>query len=309
MVSSNQNQFLIGLVGSSNQDKINILKFFSIYDSRLSNDIFNINLNKDIAFFKYENYESKYILADLPKTTFLISPEKNSVIVRDFLCFNNPNAVIVVSNINNLDLNLNLLFQIMEITDNIILCIDEISSSTSHINIIELELLLGIPVFLTSNINLIGIDNLLNTIKFTSYNTNLNSNKLLFECNIENVVNSFSYDLKNVLPSINPRWMALRIIDNDKVFFDSLSNYVDDLTLSKIENIKQQFPKILNHENIKSNFIKKNILKSSELKNKVCIINSDNSLNKTNFIFNIFILNILVVFIIILSFLYFYIKG
>ena len=52
----------------------------------------------------------------------VISEEEE--IARNYICFGNPDATIIVVDSTCLERNLNLVFQIMEITDNIIVCVN-----------------------------------------------------------------------------------------------------------------------------------------------------------------------------------------
>src|SRR5699024_2779325 len=70
-------------------------------------------------------------------------------IARDYICFGNPDATIVVVDATCLERNLNLVFQIMEITDNVIVCVnllDEAKKKHIKIDLNLLSYVLGVPV-------------------------------------------------------------------------------------------------------------------------------------------------------------------
>ncbi|MBT2146580.1 hypothetical protein KK437_07870 [Clostridioides difficile] len=77
--------------------------------------------------FKYKNTE--YALIDLPGTYSLFALSQEEIVARDFICFGNPDAVIVVCDATCLERNLNLVFQVMELTDKVILCINLIDEA------------------------------------------------------------------------------------------------------------------------------------------------------------------------------------
>ena len=82
------------------------------------------------------------------------------VVARDFICFGNSDAVIVVADATCLERNLNFVYQVMEFTDNVILCInliDEAKKKNITIDKVGIEKELGIPVVLTSARNGFGI--------------------------------------------------------------------------------------------------------------------------------------------------------
>ena len=68
-------------------------------------------------------YKDKFInVVDLPGTYSLLSNSEEEEIARDYICFSNPDAVVVVADATSLERNLNLFFQISEITDKVIMC-------------------------------------------------------------------------------------------------------------------------------------------------------------------------------------------
>ena len=70
-------------------------------------------------------------------------------IARDYICFDNPDATVIILDATNLERNLNLVYQTMEITNNIIVCVnllDEAKKKGISIDFTLLEKLLGVPV-------------------------------------------------------------------------------------------------------------------------------------------------------------------
>lgn len=78
-----------------------------------------------------------------------MSNSEEEEIARDYICFGNPDATIVVLDATCLERNLNLVFQIMEITNNVIVCVnllDEAKKKKIKIDLKKLSSLLGVPV-------------------------------------------------------------------------------------------------------------------------------------------------------------------
>ena len=93
--------------------------------------------------------EKEFIFVDIPGTYSIMSNSEEEEIARDYICFGNPDVTVIVVDSTCLERNLNLVFQIMEITDNIILCVnllDEAKKKKIKINLKKLEQLLGVPV-------------------------------------------------------------------------------------------------------------------------------------------------------------------
>lgn len=92
-------------------------------------------------------------LVDLPGCYSLSANSEEEAAARDFICFGDAEAVIVVCDASRLQRNLNLLIQISEITPHILLCVnllDEAKANGITPDITALEHLLGIPTVGTS---------------------------------------------------------------------------------------------------------------------------------------------------------------
>lgn len=96
-----------------------------------------------------------------------MSNSEEEEIARDYICFGNPDATVVVVDATCLERNLNLVFQIMEITDNIIVCVnllDEAKRKKIKIDLQELSKQLGVPVVGTNARKKKTLNNLLETV-------------------------------------------------------------------------------------------------------------------------------------------------
>ena len=98
---------------------------------------------------KMEYKDSIFKIVDIPGTYSIMSNSEEEEIARDYICFGNPDVTIIVLDATCLEKNLNLLFQIMEITKNIIVCVnllDEAKNKKINIDLSKLSKLLGVPV-------------------------------------------------------------------------------------------------------------------------------------------------------------------
>lgn len=96
-----------------------------------------------------QSKQYSYCMIDLPGTYSLSAHSPEEEVARDFLCLGRADATIVVCDATCLERNLNLTLQILEITSNVILCVnlmDEARKKNISISIDELSRLLGIPV-------------------------------------------------------------------------------------------------------------------------------------------------------------------
>ena len=112
----------------------------------------------------YYNYKGVSIrVVDLPGTYSLLANSEEEEIARDYICFGKYNLVVVVADATSLERNLNLFFQISEITRNVILCVNLIDEAQKRNIIIDKDKLielLGTRVIFTAARQNIGISEL-----------------------------------------------------------------------------------------------------------------------------------------------------
>lgn len=75
--------------------------------------------------FEGENY----VMVDIPGTYSLMAHSAEEEVARDFICFGEPDAVVVVCDATCLERNLNLVLQILEITGNALVCVNLIDEA------------------------------------------------------------------------------------------------------------------------------------------------------------------------------------
>lgn len=93
--------------------------------------------------------EYSYKLVDIPGTYSLLAHSAEEEVARDFICFGDADAVVVVCDATCLERNLNLVLQTMEITNRVIVCVnllDEAEKKGICVNLDVLSEELGVPV-------------------------------------------------------------------------------------------------------------------------------------------------------------------
>lgn len=96
---------------------------------------------------KYGN--TNYILVDLPGTYSLMAHSEEEEVARDFICSGKADATVVVCDATCLERNLNLVLQILDLTSQVIVCVnlcDEAAKKGIQIDFDKLSRLLGVPV-------------------------------------------------------------------------------------------------------------------------------------------------------------------
>ena len=90
-----------------------------------------------------------YRLIDLPGTYSLLPASAEEEIARDFLLFGQPDCTVGVADATALDRNLNLVFQVMKITDKVVVCVnlmDEARRKGIAVDLAQLSVMLGTSV-------------------------------------------------------------------------------------------------------------------------------------------------------------------
>lgn len=224
--------------------------------------------------------EKEFTFVDIPGTYSIMSNSEEEEIARDYICFGNPDVTVIVVDSTCLERNLNLVFQIMEITDNIILCVnllDEAKKKKIKINLKKLEQLLGVPVVGTTARDKRTLEKLKDTIykvctgeivpcpNVVKYNPKIEENINLLE---EKLLKNCDTEYRSVTTIVNDekiseklyKWISLKLIDGEEKILNSIKNHLNiDL---EDEDIKSCLA------NVKQNLLEENIT-TSNFKDKI----------------------------------------
>ena len=138
--------FTVGLAGNPNVGKSTVFNALTGMHQHTGNWPGKTVSN---AVGKYTFKDNSFLLVDIPGTYSLMSNSEEEEIAKDYICSGRSNVIVVVIDATSLERNLNLVFQILNITDNVIVCInllDEAKKKGIHINFDLLSKLLGVPV-------------------------------------------------------------------------------------------------------------------------------------------------------------------
>ena len=125
-IDKSENQIVVALAGNPNTGKSTVFNSLTGLNQHTGNWPGKTVVNAR-GEFKYMDKE--FILVDLPGTYSLFSASVEEEVARDFICFGNLDAVIVVADATCLERNLNLVYQVMELTNPVILCINLIDEA------------------------------------------------------------------------------------------------------------------------------------------------------------------------------------
>jgi ferrous iron transport protein B len=169
----------------------------------------------------FDYADNRYKLVDLPGTYSLLSTSLDEEIARDFILFGQPDVTVVVVDATRLERNLNLVLQVLEITERAVLCLNLMDEARRHkLEIDERRLArdLGIPVVPAAARSGEGLPLLLQTIhEVATGETVPRPRRMQNEPPaLKKALTTLTAEIKAIYPALpNARWVALRLLDGD----------------------------------------------------------------------------------------------
>jgi Fe2+ transport system protein B len=170
----------------------------------------------------YKYGDNVYKLVDLPGTYSLLATSEDEEIARNFILFGRPDVTIVVVDATRLERNLNLAYQVMEITDRVVIdlnLIDEAKRNGLDISARQLSRDLGVPVVPTAARSGQGIDDLIEIVADVATGQLISRpNRLkVYDSQFGQAVAEMTHQLELLYPGLpNARWVAIRLLDGDE---------------------------------------------------------------------------------------------
>jgi ferrous iron transport protein B len=219
--------FVVALAGNPNTGKSTVFNYLTGLKQHTGNWP-GKTVTRAEGGFAYS--EKKFKLVDLPGTYSLLSTSTDEEVARDFILFGQPDVTVIVVDATRVERNLNLVLQILEITDRALLCLnlmDEANRNGINIDDRTLSKELGIPVVAASARQGEGMNELLNTIHDVAtgkyickpYRIKTSSSEL------NSAIEKLSREIEIEYPDLpNLRWVALRLLEGDQSIIDAIRN-------------------------------------------------------------------------------------
>ncbi|MGE0042270.1 MAG: FeoB small GTPase domain-containing protein [Vicinamibacterales bacterium] len=168
----------------------------------------------------FEFAKVRYKLVDLPGTYSLLSASHDEQVARDFLLFGRPDATIVVTDATSLERNLNLVLQVLEITDRVVVAVnlmDEAKRKGIEVDLRSLARDLGVPAVGLVARTGEGIHGLLEAVDgVTSGAIATSPLRVKGTAEFQRAVNELVPLIEQSAPGVpNARWIAIRLLDGD----------------------------------------------------------------------------------------------
>ena len=217
--------FLIALAGNPNTGKSTVFNNLTGLRQHTGNWPGKTVTRAEGGFLYGDN---RYKIVDLPGTYSLLSTSSDEEIARNFILFGRPDVTVIVADATRLERNLNLVLQILEITDRAVLCLNLIDEARRHGISIDTRILakeLGVPVIPAAARQNEGMTELLAEIEaVASGQTVCQPRRAQSEPPaLKRALKTLMKKLEHEFPGLsNARWVALRLLEGDPLIVEAV---------------------------------------------------------------------------------------
>jgi len=161
-------------------------------------------------------------VVDLPGTYSLQAGSADEEVARDFILFGQPDVTVVVVDACRLERNLNLVLQVLEITDRVVVCLNLVDEARRHgvtVDVKRLERELGVPVVPAVARQGEGIDALLKAATDVATGARRTRPHRIrsHPAAVEDAIDAIEPLVAREFPELpNARWVALRLLNADE---------------------------------------------------------------------------------------------
>ena len=181
------------------------------------------------GFCRTKNHS--YVMVDIPGTYSLMAHSAEEEVARNFICFGEPDAVMVVCDATCLERNLNLVLQTLEISHKAILCVnllDEAKRKNIQIDLRGLSEKLGVPVVGTVARKKRSLSNLMSALDHLMETAPQEKPlRIPYSKPIEDALALVEPAVREKAGNqINSRWLSLKLLDCDDSLTRELTAYL-----------------------------------------------------------------------------------
>ncbi len=219
------------------------------------------------GYFEYRG--EQYKIVDIPGTYSIMSHSQEEEIARNYICFGNPDATVVVIDATSLERNLNLVLQITEITDNLIVCVnllDEAKKKKIKIDLEALSSILKVPVVGVSARKKKTLNNLLKVMKTVCEGKEKIDQiyQIQYQENIERAIKQVKESIMEQykIGEKLARWISIKVLDGEECILREIEKQLHIKLINHIEidKVKQEALAMLEKEGIRQEEFKEKIV-------------------------------------------------
>lgn len=218
-VQTEGSDFVIALAGNPNTGKSTVFNALTGLRQHVGNWP-GTTVTRAEGGFRHQG--DRYKVIDLPGTYSLLSTSSDEQAACDFLLFGDPDVTVVVVDATRLERNLNLVLQILEITDRVVVALNLMDEAERHgitVDVRHLARELGIPVIPMSARKGVGVPELLGAIAQGVHGLTAIKRRWRQPLvpDVEHAVDALASQLISEFPGLaNSRWVALRLLEGDR---------------------------------------------------------------------------------------------
>lgn len=211
-------EYIIALAGNPNTGKSTIFNALTGLQQHTGNWP-GKTVTRAEGVVQYEN--ERYRIVDLPGTYSLFTATTDEEIARDFILFGHPDCTAVVADAGCLERNLNLVLQILEITDKVVVVlnlVDDAKRRGIDVDHRRLARDLGVQVVPTIATTGQGLSQLLRTVAAIVHGEiETRPHRVRSDAAVLRAVDELVAMLEEQYPGLpNANWVAMRLLDGDQ---------------------------------------------------------------------------------------------
>ncbi len=172
-----------------------------------------------------------YVMVDIPGTYSLMAHSTEEEVARNFICFGEPDAVVVVCDATCLERNLNLVLQTIEISPRVVVCVnlmDEAKRKNIQLNLPLLSKRLGVPVIGTTARKAKSLNHLMQALdSVVSGEYEYKPYTVQYPACIEKAIDLLEPIVREKSKGkLDSRWISLKLLDQDASLIREIDSFL-----------------------------------------------------------------------------------